>query len=421
MTSLLPNELLVHIIKDVASSQTDLLRLRSADRKFRHLVTPHAFRVLNVGYTPKSAKGLECLLDSQVVAQYVEEISFEDTDDDTRKLVHEPNSDDEAICSSYSNALSALHRFPNLHSLFFDFFATNLEDEWNTGSASAYQQFQRTVLEALSRSPQPHPSLKTLTIEGILPHIHAVYADPAFTAFIGSLHHLWWLVLVDGDEESIGQRPFQNYWDTISTHVLRPAVSLRSLSLAAGDIKGGMPYINFNSVYCPHLESLSLTNVQFAVDTEAFIVQHKGTLTELELDRCAIDYDYMGVDGIPGRSWADVWDRFARELGELRELDVCFEESELDDSEGDELDGSAGDKLGDSAEDELDYSEGNELDDSEEDDPQKRYIGLNVHYGYVRQKRDLYGEDRDRDGPALKALEELVRARAGCEPGGPHD
>ncbi|KAI0310535.1 hypothetical protein OF83DRAFT_1088309 [Amylostereum chailletii] len=384
MTSHLPNELLVQIIKDVASSQADLLRLRSTDRKFRDLASPHAFRVLHVGYTPKSAKGLESLLDSQAVAEYVEVISFEDTDEDMTKFVHdaEPNSDDEAMFSAYANALSALHRLPNLKSLSFAFFATDPEDEWETGPGPAYLQFQRTVFQALSRSPQPHPSLKSFKVEGILPYIHAAFTDPAFATFIGSLHHLRWSVLEDGNEGSYFHRPFQDYWATISTRVLRPAVSLRSLSLAAGDITGGMPYINLHSVHCPHLESLSLTNVQFAADTEAFIVQHKGTLTELELDRCAIDYGYARMRGIPGRSWADVWDRFSRELGKLRELKVRFEEDDFD--------------------------------DSDREDPQIRYIMFNdIGQGYAPLDCTLDGDDRDiiSDRPALKALEDLLNIR----------
>ncbi|KAI0313434.1 hypothetical protein OF83DRAFT_535110 [Amylostereum chailletii] len=388
MTARLPNELLIKIIKDVALSQTDLLRLRSADRKLRYLATPHAFRVLDVGYTPKSAKGLENLLDSQAVAQYVEEILCEDTDEDTRKFKYEPDSDDEVIFTAYSNALSALHRFPNLHSLSFDFFVVHLdEDEWEMGPASAYQQFQRTVLEALSRSPRPHPSFKSLTIEGILPHIHAVYADPAFTAFIGSLHHLRWFVLVDGDDGIYEHAlVFQDYWNTVSTRVLRPAVLLRSLSLGAGDIVGGMPSVDLGPVHCPHLESISLTNVQFDPDdrvhgTEDFIMRHKDTLTKLELNRCAIE---DVEDGFSVPIWADVWDRFARELGKLRELKVRFDEPELD--------------------------------HSERDDPQMRYIVYDV-YQYVPLDRDLDGEERDR--PALEALEELVRTRA--EAGNGHD
>ncbi|KAI0313435.1 hypothetical protein OF83DRAFT_1141321 [Amylostereum chailletii] len=77
MTTHLPNELLVKIIEDPALSRTDLLHLRAADRKFRALASPHAFRVLHAGYTAASARALENLLNSQAVADYVEEISFE--------------------------------------------------------------------------------------------------------------------------------------------------------------------------------------------------------------------------------------------------------------------------------------------------------------------------------------------------------
>ena len=123
--------------------------------------------------------------------------------------------------------------------------------------------------------------------------------------------------------------PTEDFWSkVIGLCVLQPAVNLTSLNIASSAKFGSLIRLDLNSITCPCLTSLSLTNFvwddgrvdpQVVVpEAENFVVRHGKTPKKLELNRCIICVPHDRFT--PARTWASVWNRFAEELTELVDL-----------------------------------------------------------------------------------------------------
>lgn len=165
---------------------------------------------------------------------------------------------------------------------------------------------------------------------------------------------------------------------------MKPATALTSLHLESNIDIGPGPFVDFNQLTFPHLESLSLMNVLFDGDgsqiigTENFIRRHGATLRKLELYECAIDIE---ENDAPGRFWSDIWDQFAEQLVVLEDIVVEYQQMSEEESE----------------------------EDAGRQDPELRYSRLDAGFGYLSIYEDLEGEERDKE--ALEALKLRAKNR----------
>ncbi|KAI0317351.1 hypothetical protein OF83DRAFT_1172080 [Amylostereum chailletii] len=316
----LPNELLLEVCGQV-TSQHDLFSLRSANRTLHAIASPRAkFHTLHVTDTRTSAAGPVHLAKSPNIARFVKEISFQEKSFFDSSEIYK-----QAGFSSLKTAYTSLGLIPNLKHLTFDF-RTDFAEQvpWTMIGlgefvASQWLLLQWMLLEAVTGNTFPHPSLRSLKINSLLPFTHNLYYEPEFEALVASVQHLDISALhgaetfIEEELEYFIDHQFA-FWDTFSTYILRPATALRTFA---------------------HLTSLTLCTVLF-MDTvpggregiEDCIVRHKSTLLTLKLRTCSMEVpDELEEeqDSVTPRLWADVWKRFAKELGALRGFEVMFD------------------------------------------------------------------------------------------------
>jgi hypothetical protein len=164
-----------------------------------------------------------------------------------------------------------------------------------------------------------------ITPEGGFYYESACYAQNLFA----QLRHLHVDVLASSGSGRYN-RMETAFWTDFVTHVLEPAVNLRSLSFGVNTGARKWPDIRFFKLKYPCLTSLTFSNIHFdshkkinGIGTEEFIASVCETLETLELINCTIlDFSEPPVFE---RRWADVWDYLLERLSTLRKLRVEFD------------------------------------------------------------------------------------------------
>jgi hypothetical protein len=194
------------------------------------------------------------------------------------------------------------------------------------------------IIAALGSNQSPLPQLQSLTIRPWLGDSswNSLYDAAPIAQLVTSLRHLsfsvWHHELFDSRKPA--REPF---WKPVVVRgVLQRATRLESLAISGNREFEGDRCLDVSELATyPGLAALSLTNILWEDGeiehqsgvvqppaVEDFIARHRKTLKTLKLHNCAI-----GIP--PGRStpfcyWADVYDRLAKALTELVELEVEF-------------------------------------------------------------------------------------------------
>ncbi|TFY65493.1 hypothetical protein EVG20_g5571 [Dentipellis fragilis] len=336
-----PAEILLSIA-DVASPRA-LRSLRAASKTCHGLATPAAFRSLCVRDRARSAQGFARILEDNVLAQYVQEVVFQVSCADyygrssNKETTEDP--DIEKRIETIEAAFSLLYNLPNLSTLRLIFHPERISEDamyLEFASDELKLRTERAVLTGVAvAAASPNLSLRSLTFLNLSCIHWATFEQPAFHNLLSPLEHLHIAskcigYVHEGFNESI---PYVDFWTlTIPQCFLLPASlyarsALTTLALHSGEDFGLAPNFSLADFHYPCLTSLSLQHILFheTAGTEEFILQHKDTLTHLELRECKIKMEDFA--DVPEMVWSAVYGRLADGLQCLTELVVeeCWE------------------------------------------------------------------------------------------------
>ncbi|KAJ7093324.1 hypothetical protein B0H15DRAFT_156497 [Mycena belliarum] len=379
----LPVELL-HSIAAAVETTPALLQLRLVSKTLNVVATPLAFRVITVNDSVKSADALSFLQGSDgSVASAVREVRFEG-DLEEEQWTGENETSGEAGRQALRAAFSRLAKFANLERLRFDFHGFFQEDTQEiSNTPTHFLRLQLDIFAALAAGLPP-PRLVSLTLNNVLAVPAAIYAQPAFHAFLSRLYTFELSVLCEAEPEGAYlEMPLGEFFASSVAHMLRSVTAVRYLALRSsserGHPVGHCPVIPFGDTRLPHLAALTLEG--FALqpatreyDAAAFVVAHAATLAHLELCGCTIDGG--GAVHFP-RPWGAVLALFEAELVGLRTFAFTADPGGVD---------------------------------SGLRDPRFAYTWLEVDWGYLPMEEAVEGEEGDL--PALESLMAAVKARA---------
>ncbi|ETW76784.1 hypothetical protein HETIRDRAFT_328021 [Heterobasidion irregulare TC 32-1] len=303
----LPVELLEAIVQDISPGHT-LLQARLLNRTFCAMVTPLAFKRVNVTNTPESAEAFSNIVRSKTLACLVQEIFFREAYSVSKE------EGLEALENSLTSSFSYLRRLPLIKCL----------SQFYSPSPWALQM---AILRGISVQ-LPLATLTSLTINGLFAYHGPQYDTPDFQNLFRGLDAIrispsWGL-----EPPPPHIRPsFVFFWEhTMQLRVLSPLASfsrsLTSFTLHSNLDVGVVPRVDFSQLDFPALASLSLQMILFNEEThvEDFIVRHKLTLKSLHLAQCHIA-SYSVLEG-PPQVWSQIWTHFADELEALVQLSV---------------------------------------------------------------------------------------------------
>ncbi|KAJ7829174.1 hypothetical protein B0H14DRAFT_3717699 [Mycena olivaceomarginata] len=295
---ILPLELLHTIAQDVRG-HSDICNLRLVSKSLNSVATPLAFRVIVVHDSVKSANAVSFLQScDESITSLVHEVVFRGDPEGSVELAGEAETSGEAG----REALRIVLQPPNLRLDFHDNY-----EEWD--EPTHYLLLQKDIFTALASSPPPLLASLAL-IDMIAEDFHRVFR---------SLKTLEISVLCNADLEGVYcDEVLGDFWDQSVPHMVRSATAVTALTIRSDLRVGALPAMTFD-MFLPHLSSLVLHKFVLH-DAVEFILDHKATLTRLELHDCSID---GGLEGDIPRPWHAVFALFEAELGALR--DFVFE------------------------------------------------------------------------------------------------
>jgi hypothetical protein len=231
-----------------------------------------------------------------------------------------------------------LYQANNLRSLELLFDRYQFEDfPYNAGLDPL--RLQRAILESLAiDAPAFPPALLSLTINNLLTHYAKSYFSDTslsrLSALFDQMDRLRITVLSKYLDAYREKRTTDNFWIFYPLR-LTNLCRLRKLVLGWSPFAADKPPVVFNELEaCVSLTTLSLSGFDFdscrptgkyydqpEIGIEEFILRNRATLRNLQLKHCYMMYEYSG-DGSsasePQRTWKDIWDTFAEQLGELK-------------------------------------------------------------------------------------------------------
>ncbi|KAJ7810769.1 hypothetical protein B0H14DRAFT_1480769 [Mycena olivaceomarginata] len=310
---ILPLELLHTIAQDVRG-HSDIRNLRLVSKSLNSVATPLAFRVIVVHDSVKSANAVSFLQScDESITSLVHEVVFRGDPEGSVELAGEAETSGEAGREALRIVFSGLNRFCNLQNLRLDFH-DNYE-EWD--EPTHYLLLQKDIFTALASSPPP--LLASLALIDMIAVPDDIYAQEDFHRVFRSLKTLEISVLCNADLEGVYcDEVLGEFWDQSVPHMVRSATAVTALTIRSDLRVGALPAMTFD-MFLPHLSSLVLHKFVLH-DAVEFILDHKATLTRLELHDCSID---GGLEGDIPRPWHAVFALFEAELGALR--DFVFE------------------------------------------------------------------------------------------------
>lgn len=323
----LPIEIINAVVQNV-SSMTDLLQLRSVNQAYRDLVTPIAFSKLHVKNSIQSAQNFQQIVAAAHLATHVREVVYDARDDECFQFpmenvevedMLEVAELEEALTEAFC-ALDALPRLDRVSAHFWPSFVSQSGKKIRE-SPFWFTSRQLTVIHAI------YHAMKTSRMTSL--SLNNVVMMPATCYdFVSELTHspltdLSLSVVPNADISAwSGSKDING-----SLGALLPLSNNTLKTLALRSPQG--PYhslkTELSSFHYPSLSSLVLENIVFDQmpspnGVEEFILRQKSRLRHLELRSCA---SYVGSSpSFDARLWSSMWQRWAGELGGLRELVV---------------------------------------------------------------------------------------------------
>ncbi|KAJ6623160.1 hypothetical protein B0H10DRAFT_2213841 [Mycena sp. CBHHK59/15] len=239
------------------------------------------------------------------ITNAVETVIFDGTSPDHYDLGSEPT------LPNLNTIFSLLYCFPNLKALQILLFSETADGDLHHGNFDSYYvQVQQAILEGLACTVLPR--LNSLILRSAVPFSDAIYYNDAFLNLFASLTSLSILFICD-----LRGPPSEDYFSDYFPKVLGAAHNLTSLELGGSTPLGVEPPIMFYPLRLPALTSITFHQIVFAGRSENhsaddFIIAHGGTLQHLALHDCVVP-----VGDPTSVFWADVFERFRRELRTL--------------------------------------------------------------------------------------------------------
>lgn len=208
---------------------------------------------------------------------------------------------------------SGVSKFPRLERLRFDFHESYHISLKQYAIPSHLLRLQFDVLGALSAHPTS--PLVALSLNNLMPLPNEIYMQRDFCNVLRSLKSLRisarsYIPVYNPEDYSEWDPPNIYYpvtcfWRDTVSHILSNAAALTSLTVSGGQwdelrVFAAMP---FETTMLPHLASLSLHHFHFISqwtplglhgDLVDFILRHKATLKDLQLDACPVAIDRRG-------------------------------------------------------------------------------------------------------------------------------
>ncbi|KAF8429435.1 hypothetical protein L210DRAFT_3563354 [Boletus edulis BED1] len=291
----LPIELVGAVVESVTST-SDLLSLRSVNATCHRLVTPHAFRKINIHNSIQSAQDCQSILASPSLATHVREVIYDPRDHAQFCLLPVGAHDacDELEIADLEVVLTetfcALSGFTNLESVTLNFWPSFRSQDGTEVQEHPFWFTNRqiAVLHAMHYAIKSS-SVRSLTLNNVVLISSACY-DFVSSVTDSPLHHFSMSVVANSE---LGA------WS-----------GSKALN---GPLSSLLPLSNAN------LKSLNIVfdHTPSADGIEEFIVRHKASLRRLELHACS---SYVPSISTPIRRWSTIWKRFEEELESLRKI-----------------------------------------------------------------------------------------------------
>jgi hypothetical protein len=322
----LPVEIINAVVQNV-SSMTDLLQLRRLNQAYRDLVTPIAFSKLHVKNSIQSAQNFQQIIATPHLATHVREVVYDSRDDecfhfppanieieDMLEVAELEETLTEAFCT-----IDALPRLECVTASFWPSFTSQSGKEIRE-SPFWFTNRQLTVIHAIYHSMKTS-RMTSLSLNNVVMMPPSRY-DFVSTLTNSPLSHLSLSVVPNADISAwSGSKDING-----SLGALLPLSNPTLKSLELRSPQG--PYhsldTQLSSFHYPSLESLVLENTIFDQTpspngVEEFVLRQKNTLRHLELRSCA---SYVASPSVDARLWSSIWQRWAAELTNLKELVV---------------------------------------------------------------------------------------------------
>ncbi|TFY71467.1 hypothetical protein EVG20_g1537 [Dentipellis fragilis] len=338
-TSHLPVEVWMMIV-NLVEDHCDLRCLRAANRQLRALASRRLFKTLQVNNDNDMAHSVTNALEA-VQSRYVSPLISRVTHEVlwanvmpcmhcsyTVYLLHDLTGltgKDVKTRRQLSSLFSQIYRLPALAAIHCRFFGDQICSQTSKSTQADYTNpiypEQQLILDAIFSQPLPS-SVKSLTLDNLLPFMTEIYDRPAF---VSAVQRLSYLDLSFLEDEEVG------YWDTI-VHKRFLGVcgaSLTSLHLARNGELEQDSSITFDGLCFPSLHTLSLTWLFFdrtgsresKCTLEQFITRHSATLRQLELKPYYAIIKKGPLPG-PGGPFTPVWERLACAMDHLVKIDI---------------------------------------------------------------------------------------------------
>ena len=237
------------------------------------------------------------------------------------------------ICELVSS-FSRIHLLPRLETINLTFYPTLGRGRQVASDSVDSLSLQPSLLAALAKNFSTHPpsKLTSLCLHDILmSDFSPLESLPFQTLLTPTLRCLELSVLYDISPD---HARWFNFWSAFFTRIIPTPThhSLTEFFLLSNMPIGPSSELSFSDLFFPHLCTFSLSNfvLEPLVGIELFILRHAATLTRLELlmfslpvtrlrplsTSPSLSLTLTGAEE-SGRSWEDIWDRFAAELTAL--------------------------------------------------------------------------------------------------------
>ncbi|KAG1864935.1 hypothetical protein DFJ58DRAFT_771643 [Suillus subalutaceus] len=322
----LPIEIINAIVENV-SSLTDLLQLRCLSQAYRDLVTPIAFSKLHVKNSIQSAQNFQQIIAAPNLAPYVREVVYDSRDDECfqfppETIEVEDMLEVDELEETLTEAFCSIDTLPRLECVTASFWPSFISHSGKEIRESAFwfTNRQLTVTHAIYHAMKKS-RMSSLSLNNV------VMMPPSRYDFVSALtnsplSHLSLSVVPNADISAWSGSKDVN--GSLGALLPLSNATLKSLELRSPQGPYHSLATQLSSFHYPSLESLVLENIVFdqtpsPEGVEEFVLRQKSGLRHLELRSCA---SYVASPSFDARLWSSIWQRWATELTNLRELVV---------------------------------------------------------------------------------------------------
>ncbi|KAG1737471.1 uncharacterized protein EDB91DRAFT_477718 [Suillus paluster] len=321
----LPIELISTVFQNV-SATTDLLHLRSLNRSFMKLVTPHVFSKLHIKNSIQSAQNCHLIIGTASLATHIREVVYDSRDNEHFQLPPDNTDSSDALEISeleeaLTTAFCGITALPSIERVVLNFWPSFLCQSGREVCESPFWFINRQLIliHAIHHGMKTS-RMTTLSLNNVI--LPSTCYDFVTSLTNSPLTHL--SVSVVSNAELSAWSASKNVNGSLGALLPPSNPTLKSLVLRSPQGAYHSLTTRLSSFHYPSLESLVLENIVFdhmpsANGMEEFVLRHKNTLRRLELQSCAC---YIPDSSTDARRWSTIWHRWAAELTSLTELVV---------------------------------------------------------------------------------------------------